>query len=124
MNMQISKIFNGKELNSFGHIIKTKKDDFTMDSIHCREITGHEFDIYCNRIGDIEITIYRDPLDVTNFGSEIYYYKSESYDIKYSRNYKRFDKFPEKYEDRLEEIKKKFNEAFSHIERYKNYQLA
>lgn len=115
--------FNGFEINVIGQISDSIKDEYNYENINNQETTGHINDLYTKRMGNIEITVYKDPLDPTFFGSEIYYYKPQSSDIKYSRNYPKFDNFPAKYEDILEEMKKKFAEIYKGYSNYDNFPL-
>lgn len=122
-NKEIKMIYNGNEINMLGQIISSIKGNKDCETIHCYETTGHIYDIFTIRKNDIEITVYRDPMDSTLYGSEIYYYHKGTYDIKSSRNFKHFEKFPKFRINDLNEVIVKYNKIYSIIERYKNFQL-
>lgn len=108
MNNELEKY----TIDNRGHVFENGKE--TKYFVYCEEITGHAYNIVGIYDNDVSVSIYCFPFrDIKDhYGVEVYHYKPNTDDIKYSKNYSYYRNLPKKYEKILEELKQKHNEIF------------
>jgi hypothetical protein len=104
------KTFNGYEVDECGRIVDTIKSNGDCQHINCMETTGHPANIVTLRKDDVEITYYKDQ---GRYGSEVYFFKQGTWDIKYSRNYPNLNGLPKKYDDTVIELSNLHRKIFT-----------
>jgi len=110
ISMPFSTIFKGYQVDVCGRIVNTIKPNLDCEHINCPETSGHFTNIVTIRKNNVEVTYYEDQ---ERYGSEIYFFKPGTYNIKYSRCYKSLQGLPKKYEETVNKLIKKHHKLFT-----------
>jgi len=106
-------MFKGYQVDICGRIINTIKSNLDCEHINCPQTSRHSANIVTKRANDVEVTYFED--QDNNYGVEVYFFKSGTEDIKYSRVYRGLNeimRMPTKYKETVVFLMGRHDELF------------